>query len=723
MSRIHLIISTCLLSSVCLDALKSTKVKNHKGKYSVCDTEVCVRRAKLISESLNTSVDPCDDFYSYACGGWMATHSIPGSESSTGSLDLLNDELQKTLKDILENMAPVYEDQNVSDKAAVAYNACLAVPTSKDRRDVAIKLLNESGIAQWPAHNESEDHTRNFGNNVDVLSKTGILSILQVSVGRDAKNLTSRVIQLDQVDFRLVGRNQLIHPQDEYNKPIINAYKNVIRAAMKFMTPNLREDLLTKLSNELVDFEGRLANLTVPPEERRNLKKIYHRTTIKNLQRNFSNVPLLNLLRKEFSKANVSLNENETVEIYGLDYYRRLNDFLQTTKPDTLYNYAGLQTILDWVTHVSKDTWNASLELSKVSSGVLEETPRWKVCVGLVNSAMREVVGYHYVLRKFSGNAKKEVEDLVSKILGVFKDRLQEIQWMDNETRKAAEQKLRKMGLKIGYPEWLFNKTYVEECYRYVPALLPNTAFAEILYRIATNHWIMTMLKLRQPYDNNKEWVVGPAVLNAFYNPNSNEMVYPSGVLQGVFYEHGLPRSINFGAIGMVVGHEMTHGFDDTGSEFDADGALKQWWTNDTRSLFLKKSKCFEYQYGNITDDAANMKLNGKNTLGENIADNGGLRMAFKAYERFLKNERRNDDTRLSGLEHLSGRKLFFIANAMVWCSLARPQHLKLQIQYDPHSPSHYRVNVPMANMPAFAAAFKCPKNSLMNKKKRCTLW
>lgn len=708
---------------MCLDALKSTKMKSQKGKYRVCDTKVCLQRAKLISESLNTSVHPCDDFYSYACGGWMAKHSIPASQSSTGSFDLLSDELQQTLKDILANMAPVQAGQNASYKAAVAYNACLAVRTNEDRRDVAIKLMNESGIAQWPAHNENDDRNRSFGNSVDVLNKTRISSILQVSVTRGAENLASHIIQLDQLDFQVVGRNQLIHPQDEYNKPIIDAYKNFIRAAMKFMTPNLRDDLLTKLSSELVDFEGRLANLTAPPEQRRELKKIYQTTTIKNLQRSFSNVPLLNLLTKEFSKANVTLYENETVEIYALDYYRKLNDFLQTAKPDTLYNYAGLREILDWVTYLSKDTWNASLELHKVSSGVLEETPRWKVCVGLLNAAMREVVGYHYVLRKFSEDAKKEVEDLVSKIMVTFNETLQSIRWMDNKTREAAEEKLRKMGTKIGYPEWLFNMTYIEQLYRYVPMFLPSTAFAEMLYWIGTNSWIITMQKLRQPYNNDAEWLVGPAVVNAFYSPSANEMVYPSAILQGVFYEPGLPRSINFGAIGTVVGHEMTHGFDDTGSQFDADGALKQWWSNDTRSHFEKKSRCFEYQYGNITDSAANMKLNGKNTLGENIADNGGMRMAFKAYDKYLKNECRNAETRLSGLEHLSERKLFFISNAMIWCSLTRPESLKLQIQYDPHSPSHYRVNVPLANLPAFSTVFKCPKNSFMNKKKRCTLW
>ncbi|XP_054931289.1 neprilysin-2-like [Dermacentor andersoni] len=200
-------------------------------------------------------------------------------------------------------------------------------------------------------------------------------------------------------------------------------------------------------------------------------------------------------------------------------------------------------------------------------------------------------------------------------------------------------------------------------------------------------------------------------------------MVFPSGILQGVFYQFGLPRSLSFGAIGTVVGHEMTHGFDDTGSQFDADGRLKQWWTDQTRTQFDQKAKCFIEQYGNITDEEANMTLNGINTVGENIADNGGIRMAYQAYERLLKEEYKGVDTRLPGLTHLSGNQLFFIAEAMVWCSRYRKKMRQLQIQYDPHSPAEYRVNIPMQNMEEFATVFKCANDSKMNPEKRCRLW
>ncbi|KAK8755132.1 hypothetical protein V5799_002163 [Amblyomma americanum] len=600
MPATSLVIVACLSTWATFTASVLTDADGPKGNYTVCRTKVCKQRAKLINESLDRSVDPCDDFYSYACGGWIKNHPVPESKSTTGTFRLLHDELQETLKGILESMTLVYECQNITDKAAVAYNACMAVPTSKDRPDVMLKIMNISGLVHWPI---TEDCTGKFKNCTEVLNVTGHFPILSVSVGRDVKKLNSNVIGIDQIDFLTVGRNQLIHPDKEENKEIIDAYKELIKAALSFMRPNISDWELTVLSDTIVDFEGQLANLTAPPEERRDFRKIYNRVTIRELQENFTNV-----------------------------------------------------------------------------------------------------------------------KDLAKRLMAVFNETLQTAEWMDNETRKTAEAKLVKMGTKIGYPNWLHNTTYLEELYRFVPQLGSNCTFAEMLRFIARNHWVQQMLKLPEPYDKDAEWLVGPAFVNAFYNPSNNEMVYPSGVLQGALYKRGLPPSINYGAIGMVVGHEMTHGFDDMGSQFDADGALKQWWTNETRAHFEEKAKCFQYQYGNITDQAANMSLNGRNTVGENIADNGGLRMAFGAYDRLLK-EGAENETRLAGLEDLSGQQLFFIANGMVWCSNSRPEYLRQLIQYDPHSPHRYRVNVPMGNMETFRIAFKCPSNSTMILKNRCTLW
>ncbi|KAH8035521.1 hypothetical protein HPB51_006277 [Rhipicephalus microplus] len=598
---------------------------------------------------MNTSVDPCTDFYAYACGGWMAKHKIPESQSMTSSFSLLDDELRETLRGILGNMSIVREHQNVTDKAAIVYNACLAVPDLEDRPDVMLAIMNASGLAQWPITGPRREKNSIGTTTEDVLKQTGIATLFALGVSRDLRKLSSYAIQLDQPDFSAVGRNEIINQTTDYSKPIIDAYKNVIIVAMKIIKPNLLEDELHKLANRLLAFEGKLANLTAPPEERRDALRIYRRTTIDELKRNFTNIPIGDLLQKKFRLADITLALNETVELFALEYYRKLNTFLSTIHANTLFNYAGLRRMLQWAEAVSKDFRKASFELRAVKEGLHVQRPRWQVCVDEVNDDMPEIVGKLYVQSKFSPEAKHE---------------------------------LAQMATKIGYPDWLFNDTYMEELYKFVPQLSVNTSYGEMMYALSDNHWKQEMLKLRKPYSKDTEWPVSLAVVNAFYNPNGNEM----------------------------------------GSQFDTNGALKEWWTNDTRTKFTEKAKCFEEEYGNITDVETNMTLNGKNTLGENIADNGGLHLAFEAYKRLLQVEYKNVDTRLKDLEEFSGEQLFFIANAMIMCSLSRPESLKEQIQYDPHSPSQYGINVPLSNLPAFSDTFNCSANSAMNRQHRCAI-
>ncbi|KAL1469244.1 hypothetical protein MTO96_004954 [Rhipicephalus appendiculatus] len=269
---------------------------------------------------------------------------------------------------------------------------------------------------------------------------------------------------------------------------------------------------------------------------------IYRRTTIDELERNFTNIPIRDLLQKKFRLANITLAQNETIELFALEYYRKLNTFLGTVDADTLFNYAGLRHMLKWAAAVSHGFREAAFKLRVVKQGVQVEKPRWQLCVDEVNDDMPEVVGKLYVQRKFSPEAKWEVKDLAIRLVTVFHESLQTFKWMDETTRDAAERKLAKMATKIGYPDWLFNETYIEELYKFVPQLSVNASYGEMMYALSENHWKQEMLKLRKPYNKDTEWQVSPAVVNAFYNPSGNEMVFPSGILQGVFYEQGLPR-------------------------------------------------------------------------------------------------------------------------------------------------------------------------------------
>ncbi|XP_077563112.1 neprilysin-1-like [Haemaphysalis longicornis] len=716
--------SLLLLSAAC--AVGHTLPSSGKEEYVVCSSPVCLQRAQEIKESLNKSADPCEDFYAYACGGWIENHNLPESESSYDSFDVVDDALQASLRDILGNVTIGYEgNQNATDKVALAYNACMAVPEAGDQHNVMWKIMNDYGLAEWPILTKEEQGPVKEINLTKVLLDVGLDPILKLTVERDSTYITSYVIKLDQISFGKVGRNQLIHPNKEGNKAIIAAYKKLIAVAATFMNPNMTEQQARTLADDTVAFEGTLANFTSPPEERRDVLAIHHRTTIGVLQENFSHFPLLGLLNKEFKKVNLTLTETEPLEIHALDYYKRMTSYLSEAEPVAVFNYLGLRTILRWAAHASKDFRKALFELDEVVSGVKKDSPRWKKCVRLVNDEMKEVTGYLYVTKYFREEAKMEVEGIIDALKNAFNDTLQKSTWMDADTRYEANLKLQEMHTKIGYPECILNSTCLDEFVKYIPRLNSSTPFLSIWRSIKDNNRKTKLGKLRETFDAEKIWMLGPAVVNAFYNPSGNEMEFPAGILQGVFYQYGLPRSINMGAIGTVAGHELTHGFDDEGSQYDAKGRLREWWSNDSRQKYREKSQCFVEQYGSIYDKEAGMKLNGNNTLGENIADNGGLRAAFKAYKNIIKEECDGEDTRLKGLEELSGEQLFFISNAMVWCNVLRPEEKKYAIQYDAHSPNEYRVNIPMQNMAEFSKQFNCPTHSRMNleRSKTCALW
>lgn len=697
-----------------------------KEKYDICDSPVCLKRAQLIKEWQNPDIDPCEDFYSYACGGWAKKQTIPENKASHGVNDILELEVYKELKGILENMTSVHDgNQSITEKLVLAYKACLAVPESADQYAEVREIMKAHGLDDWPLLHEGEQKPSKHLNWTETLLNVGITPFVSLNVGRDMTYLTSHVIQLNQIDFVYAGRNQLIRPEEKNNKPIIDAYKNLIAAAAKFMNPKISESQMKMLADDLVDFEGKLANLTAPPEKKRDVFANIHRTSIAALQRNFSDFPLLDLLNKEFRKVNITLNETEPIETEALDYYRGLTAFLRKAEPTTVFNYLGMKKLFLWAAHASQGFRNASFELRKTVKGVKSGQPRWETCVGLLNDEMQEATGHLYVTKKFHKEAKKEVQEIVREVKDALNETLQNTTWIDNATKTEAIMKLQKMRSNVAYPEWLLKPTSLEEIYRYLPKLNQDISFVSLWRIIEENNWKGMLGVLRNPFHQGGSWDMGAAVVDAQYISTDNKMEFPAGILQGVFYQYGLPRSLNMGGVGAAAGHELIHGFDDEGSQFDADGRLREWWSKATREKFKKKSECFAQQYGNIYDKEAGMKLNGKNSLGENIADNGGILAAFRAYKRTLKEESKNKDSRLKGLEELSGEKLFFIAYAMTWCTLMRPESLRSQIQYDPHCPANYRVNIPLTNIAEFSTAFNCPAHSRMNpnRSETCSLW
>ncbi|KAI9254860.1 hypothetical protein BY458DRAFT_442500 [Sporodiniella umbellata] len=356
--------------------------------------------------------------------------------------------------------------------------------------------------------------------------------------------------------------------------------------------------------------------------------------------------------------------------------------------------------------------------------------PRWDTCLDEVNQSVGFLVGRYYVLDKFGGDAAKEYADaFVKSIKDVFVKRLPALPWLDSITRERAENKVNTLIRKIGYPDASPDVMSPHSLLVYYQrlALAENDYFGNYLN---SREWaIQEEWNTLGKAPEKKIWLMNPQEVNAYYNPSFNEIVFPAGILQNPFFGSNYPDYLNYGGIGVVVGHELTHGFDNNGRHFDADGKLTQWWTDETSAKFDEKANCFVKQYGNfsMTDETGKqIYVNGKLTLGENLADNGGLRESYLAWKQQYDSDRENkkyNNVRLPGLDHLTPEQLFFVGFGRIWCNKATPAQAKKGVLTDEHSPPKWRVNGAIQNSQHFADVYKCPVGSPMNPAHKCELW
>ncbi|XP_040068887.1 neprilysin-1-like [Ixodes scapularis] len=682
----------------------------------VCGTEACKERAKMMLDSMNQTEDPCTDFYEYACGNWKKTHKIPDDETKIANFHILHDKVEMDLKNILLNAALKEEEpQSAANKAILAYRVCLCETLNETAKfNDLLQLLKQDGFTKWPLLNKGESPYENY---TQLLNQSTFLPFVSFYVSKDYKNPHSNVIYLDQISFNWVDRNELINHTAEENEELIAAYKKVIASTAKVFRPNLTEDKAQQLSEDIVQFEAKLAKHSKAEEDRRNFSSMYNEMNISTLSEKYPKIEWLKLLNSLFALANMKLSDGERVIVLEPDYIKHIEEILEEENISTLYNFVHWNSIRTYGAVASKKLDKLFFDFNKDTLDVKKDKPLWKKCLASISDLMAHALGRLYVDKMFDPTAKQTMDTLVDVLNSTFGEMLENNTWMDNSTRKEAMEKLQKMVAKIGYPSWILNETYLNGLYEYVPAIFLNHSFLNVRRGLNLNHNIQDLLSLRKPYKKEDEWFTGAAVVNAFYGSMTNDIIFPAGILQPPFFQDGVPSSINMGAIGMIIGHEISHGFDDGGNQFDGDGQLRNWWTESAEEEFVKRAQCFIDQYSNVTVKEVNLTLNGINTQGENIADNSGLRAAYLALKKF------NDtDEVLPGL-NLTGDQLFFVSNAMVWCNNIREGTLRYDVQYDPHSPAKYRVNLPMGNSPDFLRVFSCSPNSTMNITDKCTMW
>uniref|UniRef100_A0A3Q2PSZ3 Neprilysin n=1 Tax=Fundulus heteroclitus TaxID=8078 RepID=A0A3Q2PSZ3_FUNHE len=631
---------------------------------------------------MDATVDPCDNFYQYACGGWLKKNIIPETSSRYSTFDILRDDLEVILKGLKPGEAAALT------KAKTLYKSCT--------NESLIELRGGTPLLDMLSDVfELEDVIARLN------EKYGTQLLVNFFVGTDDRDSTSYIIH--QTSLGLLSR-------DYY--ACDGPYAEACRAYEQFMTDlaklirsdrglRINETQIREEVTRVIDLERDIANATDTPEDRNNPVLLYNKMELGELNSNFTleiDSQAFNwsyFTAKIMDTVNISIPESEKIINYSPNYYRRLNFVLAKYTKRDLQNYVVWRFAMNMVVGLSRAYRDTRKAFRKALSGTTSEVAVWRQCALYVNNNMDNSVGRLYVQEAFSEKSKELIRIALSS--------------------KTSARAIRE---RIGYSENIMDDKYLNNEYKDL-----SYSAEEYFENILQNLEYVQKKRLRKlrVKVNKEEWVTGAAVVNAFYSSSKNQIVFPAGILQPPFFSKGQAKSLNYGGIGMVIGHEITHGFDDNGRNYDKDGDLKDWWTPDSTHRFLELSKCIVDQYSNFSWDLANgLHLNGNNTLGENIADNGGIRQAYQAYKNYVNHH--GEEPPLPGID-LSHDQLFFLNFAQVWCGTHRPEQAVNSIKVDVHSPGKFRVLGSLQNFPEFAKAFNCNKSSYMVPDNICRVW
>ncbi|WP_295652833.1 M13 family metallopeptidase [uncultured Mucilaginibacter sp.] len=636
-------------------------------------TDVPVRTVFFDKSGMDTTVKPGDNFFLYASGNWIKKTEIPASERGWGSFYTLYDDNQKNLHTILDNLAAQNNETGSKEQKVADYytSGMDTVAIDKLGYEPVKPLLDKIAAVK--------DYKQLIAFSADSF-KDGDGFLFGFYVQPDDKISTKNAAQFGQSGITLPNR-------DYYFKTDTASVK--IRAAyVKYIAKLLTlsgTDAATaaKDANDILKLETTIAASHSTPVELRDPVKNYNKFAVTDFQKQMPDVDVKDLLSRLGAKT-------DTVLVGQPKYYQALDGLLKSQPIDLWKTDLEFTALNGAANSLSKPFRDASFEFwGKTLSGQKADKPRWKKMVTNVDAGLGELLGQVYVEKYFTADAKKRMLDLVNNLQAVYKQRIEQNSWMSPETKKRAVEKLAAFTKKIGYPDkWK----------KYDDVTISKDAYYQNRQSIAKHDYKEMIDKLSKPVDRT-EWGMTPPTVNAYYNPQFNEIVFPAGILQFPFFDKDADDAINYGAIGAVIGHEMTHGFDDEGRQYDKDGNLKDWWTKDDAAKFKARAQVVVDQYSKYTV-LNDLHVNGQLTLGENLADIGGVAIAYQAFKNTPQGK---GDVKIDGF---TPDQRFFLSFGQVWRIKTRDETMRMRISGDPHSPEMYRVNGPLFNTAAFYKAF-----------------
>ncbi|MFN4971664.1 MAG: M13 family metallopeptidase [Bacteroidota bacterium] len=645
---------------------------------------------------MDKKTKPQTDFFQFVNGNWLKNNPIPSTESRWGNFNVLNENNTETLRKILEDAASDVNAQPGTVRQKVRDFYRTAMDTVKLEREGTTPAL--SVLKRVDELNDKADLAKLLGS----LHRQGIGAFFGMYVSLDVKDNTKYMVWFSQGGLTLPDRDYYVK-QDAKSKKVREEYIKHIRAMYTLFGFSEKEAELA--ADYILKLETGLAEASMTRVENRNMEKKYNKRALGELRTQWSAFNL----DQYMAVTGLAQKMPDTVIVAQPAFFNYLNTAISEQPIAALRYYLRWKIMSDAAGALNDAVGKESFRFfGTVIQGTKEQKPRWKRMVSAANSMIGELVGQEYVKVAFSEEAKKKVNEMVDNLREAYRLCIESLDWMSPETKQKALDKLASFNRKLGYPDkWK----------DYSALSISTDSYLANQYRCATFNYDKMIDKLGKPVDKT-EWNMLPQTVNAYYSPVMNEIVFPAAIMQPPFFDSKADDAVNYGAIGAVIGHEFSHGFDDQGSKYDAKGNFNSWWTSDDRKKFEERTKVLVNQF-NSYQVLDSVFINGELTLGENIADLAGLTVAYDAYMISLKGKKKD---KIAGF---TPEQRFFIGFAQVWRGHARPEYIRNQVLTDPHSPQQYRVYGTLVNMPQFYQAFSVKKGDKMwlDDDKRAKIW
>ena len=662
------------------------------GRGAAAPPAITLAQAGIVKDWLQPDADPCQDFYQYACGGFLATATIPPDRSSWSAITIVQKDTETFLKNVLEGAAKDPGSDPVKKKLGDYYAACMDEPA-----------IEKAGAAPLKPYLDVIARVRD-GNSaaraVVALHAAGIFPLFTIYSSQDFADATQVIAWLDQAGLGLPDRKYYLEDSGNMKK-VRETYRGHVGRMFALLGRPAREQ--QRAVADVMRIETALARMQQDEVFRRDPHNVYHRIDRTGLEKAAPGFPWGSYL------GALGIGNVTAITVEDPAYYAGLVKLLRHQRPAALRHYLTW-TVLDAISaRLSKAFVDEDFTMQKALRGTKELPPRWRRCVHRVDDDLGQLLAQPYVAARFAGDSKARAVELTTVVMKAMSAELGALPWMDAATRTAAQAKLAKMATLVGYPDH----------WRRYDFPVSRTDYAANVEAATLFEQRRQLAKIGKPVDR-FDWQMTPPTVNAYYDPTLNELVLPAGQLQPPFFGAGFHPAVNFGATGGgTIGHEMTHGFDDEGRQFDGDGNLRNWWSDSTTAAFQRAATCVADQYSGY-DAVPGVKLNGKLTLGENIADIGGVKLAYKAYRDWRATQDPAPPARVGGF---TDDQLYFLAYGQSWCATLTPELLETLAHTNPHSPPRWRVNGVVADQPGFAEAYHCAAGTPMHPKKSCTVW